>query len=428
MNHPSVHNPEELTGPEDAPEASEAPADVLTEVCTTPSPEDDFVDSTPEKNVLTDIIEAMSKESSNSVETTDPRELDISAESREDSSSRRPGRRSRPKEPPARQENNSADSADNSADVTEVPVKKEVVEDRRPATRPAPVVDPDVSSQELDVPVDKKGVGVVPGHSGKDKKPADHAGPPRPNPRVAAAPLTVVLDSAETVDAPGRPDLYADSEEVAMTQRRRAGRANPRAGSQGEAAGARGGPEAVDVSGRQAPGTTGQQHPGTQRRRAVHMDLPLSGTLVLDRDSAETRELLDSQALDAGSREVIVAQVSVAQVRSPRARSGQLSAITGAAEGENRERTSPCGLCATGEVTTGVPAAADNTTTVRHLDAEADSAEETTALQHQSSPAGPVLSSTTADTTADDLDSVESLRANSSERFENYADIFGNTL
>ncbi|KAG5271884.1 hypothetical protein AALO_G00185200 [Alosa alosa] len=420
-------------GPEDPPEPSDAPADIVTEVCTTPSPVDDSIEMsniTPEKTVLPDIIDAMSKDSSNSVETTDPRELDISAESREDSSFRRPGRRSRPKDPPSRQDNNSADSADNSADVTDVPEKSEVAEDRRPATRPAPVIDQDVSSQELDVPVDKKGMSMVPRDSGRDKKPTDHAGPQRPNPRVAVLPLTgpwasevVDLDSPETVDAPDRPDLYTDSEEVTMSQRRQAGRASMRSSSRREAAGDRDSPKAVGHPDRLDPATRDEEHPGTQTRRAVHMDLPASRTVVMDRDSAETRELLDPQALDTGSREV-----SVAQVRSERVRSHRLSATTSTAKSENQERTSPCGLCRTGAVTRGVPDAGESTTTVRHLDTEAESTEETPGPQHQRSPAGPVISRTTAGTTADKLDSVDSLRASSSERFERYGHTFGNTL
>lgn len=331
----------------------------------------------------------------------------------------------------------------------------------------APVMDQDVSSQELDKAVEKKesekamAMGKGPGprdSGGRDRKPAEHAGPPSASRRAAAHPLNrpsaseaLDLDSAETaldLDAPDRPDLDADSEELTMTQQRRAGR---RAGlhtvTPGEAAGDRdrGSPEAAAAappSQEPAPmGRSGGEPPGLGplRRGAVpvHSEPPVL-TGDRDWDSAETRELPDTPDLDRGSREV-----SVAQVRK-RARSLWLVATTSSAKGQTPELTSECGICM-GQVTRDAPVAGESITRPPPspspasppspaADTEADSVEWTTELhpQHHKSPAGPITTTRTvpSSTTADDLetDSVESLRDNSTEGYVIASDTFAIAL
>lgn len=301
------------------------------------------------------------------------------------------------------------------------------------------MIDQDVSSQELDKVVEKgpervMGKGPGPREGGRDRKPAERAGPPRANPRAAAWPLSrpsaseaIDLDSAEIVlDAPDHPDLYADSEEFIMTQQRWAGRASLHASSRREAAGARDGPEAAYTQARQERATMAKngEHPGPLKRGAVHTDLPV----LMDRDSAETRELPDTLDLDTGTRELTAAQVR------KRVRILPLSATTISAKGETPKATSECGLCM-GQVTRGAPEAGESTTisSPPPPDAEPDSAEWTTELnpQHHKSAAEPITTRIMPlDTTADKLEteSAESLRDNSTEGYVNSSHTFAVSL
>lgn len=288
----------------------------------------------------------------------------------------------------------------------------------------------DVSSQELDKAVQKtdseKAMGKGPGprDGGGDRKPTDQARPPRANPRAAAWPLSrpsaseavdLDVDSAEIVqDAPDHPDVYADSEEFSMTQQRPGRRASRRAGGRGEGAGDR------DGAAGQEPATAARsgEHPGPLRRSAAHTDLPV----LIDRDSAETRELPDTLHLDTGSREVTMAQVR------KRVRSLPLAATTSSAKGETLKPTGGCGLCM-GQVTRGAPEAGERTTKPPPTppDTEPESAEWTTGLH----PAGPITTRIPpSDTTTDELetDSMESLRDNSTEGYVNYSDTFTRNL
>ncbi|XP_031432547.2 uncharacterized protein zgc:194210 [Clupea harengus] len=401
MNQPSEHNPEEFKGLLVTPGTSAAPTEIVSTVCTTPGPVDDSMEisnTTPEKTstVLTDIIEAMSQESSNSVEAIDARELSISAESREDGSFRRSRTRSRQKAIPARQEFNYSDSAEDSAEMMIVQEKKDVVEVMRPAERPAPVIIQDVSSEELHLPVDKKGHEIM--MMGKDKKPADHPGPQKTNPSGAAAPPAglpalrpVGMNSAQALNAPVLPDLCVDSVELCRTQRRQAGRASLHASSHREAIedtgspGAAEVPEVPEVPHRQNLATRSEQHPGSLRRIVVHISLPESGTMVLDRESTETREVPDTLYLNAGSREFTEAQLWERVRRfqpSPAPTNSGKTENPGPAESEG-------GLM--GDVTTRVVhGAGEDHTTVSNQDAEPQSAEETRGLQGQRSPGGPI--------------------------------------
>ncbi|KAL2083910.1 hypothetical protein ACEWY4_019428 [Coilia grayii] len=305
--------------------------------------------------------------------------------------------------------------------------------DKRPVERPAPVIEQDLSSQELDFPVDKKRPYERPVPAGRDRQPAGGKGPRRATPGGGAArPLVmpsaseaVDLDSPEAVDAPDLPDLYADSGEqltlsLSLSRGRQAARASQRDSSPGGAVGGREGPEAVEA-------------PGTQRRRgAAHVGLLQSVAVLIDRDSAETREILDTQSMSNGGG----AAFSQVQFRKRR-RSFQLSAATTTSPSTANNNNNNNNSSAKGEnpapvsvLTVAVPYAGEsNTTTVGDVEVEADSVEETQSPQHHNGVGGPFTARMvmTSGTTVNDLDSAENLRDNSTEKHKKNGDTYETT-
>ncbi|XP_063056039.1 uncharacterized protein LOC134449859 [Engraulis encrasicolus] len=357
--------------------------------------------------------------------------------------------RKKNKDTPAPVPDNSADSADNSFEKTDVPVKKDTAANKRPVERPGPVTAQDVSSQELDFPTDNKG--------GRERPPADHKAPRRATAAggrgatIHARPLVVPsaseeavdLDSAETLDAPDLPDLYADSGELPTLSR---GRQAARAASQRdslsprEPTGDTDSPETLV----EAPGTR-LEDPGTQSggeysvaqrsRAAVHVGIILQSgveTLLMDRDSAETREVFDTPNTSAG------AGGGFTQVQfRPRGRTFQLlsttttttstSPITTGHNNNNNinkndnnntsvkeEKQAPASV-----LVTAFPES--NTTADGEVEVEDDSAEEEKTASPQSHKSDPITTMRTglmSGTTTNDPGSLENLRDNSTEKLE----------